>query len=254
MGQASAKRTLCVALHNHLVRLRTEEAAAEARAQHERARACSAAAAAEAEKERARERERECERERNLNGHYEILSDWVGQKQGATAPAPGAERQVVLTGELPAVRPEAYADERKAQEQVEFFSSAMARAVRSAPRASTPEVPSEAAPAPRAPRRRPAPVADDVPLPRPNVMLLGPSGSGKTLLLSTLARGLNLPFLHVDATPLTQAGYVGEDAENIVARLLAAAGGDARRAGMGIVVIDEVVSGRAFASGRRTAH
>jgi ATP-dependent protease Clp ATPase subunit len=74
------------------------------------------------------------------------------------------------------------------------------------------------------------------------VLLLGPSGSGKSLLCATLAKGLQLPFLHVDATPLTQAGYVGEDAENIVARLLAAAGGDAKRAGMGIVVIDEVVS------------
>ncbi|SPO37213.1 uncharacterized protein PSFLO_02685 [Pseudozyma flocculosa] len=73
-----------------------------------------------------------------------------------------------------------------------------------------------------------------------NILLLGPSGSGKTLLLRTLAESLSVPFIHVDATPLTMAGYVGEDVESIVSRLLVAANGDVERAQRGIVCLDEV--------------
>ncbi len=63
-----------------------------------------------------------------------------------------------------------------------------------------------------------------------NILLLGPSGSGKTLLLRTLAQALDVPFVHVDATPLTMAGYVGEDVESIIQRLLVEAGWDVARA------------------------
>ncbi|CBQ70881.1 related to atp-dependent clp protease, atp-binding subunit [Sporisorium reilianum SRZ2] len=73
-----------------------------------------------------------------------------------------------------------------------------------------------------------------------NILLLGPSGSGKTLLLRTLAQALDVPFVHVDATPLTMAGYVGEDVESIIQRLLVAAGWDVERAQRGIVCIDEI--------------
>lgn len=73
-----------------------------------------------------------------------------------------------------------------------------------------------------------------------NILLLGPSGSGKTLLLRTLAQALDVPFVHVDATPLTMAGYVGDDVESIIHRLLVEAGWDVERAQRGIVCIDEI--------------
>jgi ATP-dependent Clp protease ATP-binding subunit ClpX len=73
-----------------------------------------------------------------------------------------------------------------------------------------------------------------------NILLLGPPGCGKTYLARTLARIINVPFVEVDATPLTQAGYVGEDVESIISKLLRAAGGDVQRAQSGIVYIDEV--------------
>jgi ATP-dependent Clp protease ATP-binding subunit ClpX len=73
-----------------------------------------------------------------------------------------------------------------------------------------------------------------------NVLLLGPSGSGKTYLLKTLSRMLDLPFVHVDATSFTEAGYVGEDVESIINKLYQEAGGDAGLASLGIVYIDEI--------------
>ncbi|MCC7384836.1 MAG: ATP-dependent Clp protease ATP-binding subunit ClpX [Deltaproteobacteria bacterium] len=81
---------------------------------------------------------------------------------------------------------------------------------------------------------------DDVELQKSNILLLGPSGSGKTLLAQTLARILNVPFTIADATTLTEAGYVGEDVENILVNLLAAAENDMERATKGIVYIDEI--------------
>jgi ATP-dependent Clp protease ATP-binding subunit ClpX len=80
----------------------------------------------------------------------------------------------------------------------------------------------------------------DVELGKANVLLVGPTGSGKTLLAQTLARMLDVPFAIADATTLTQAGYVGEDVENILRRLLQAAGGDIARCQQGIVYIDEI--------------
>ena len=82
--------------------------------------------------------------------------------------------------------------------------------------------------------------ANDVELEKSNVLLLGPTGCGKTLLAKTLAKILNVPFSIADATTLTEAGYVGEDVENIILRLLQAADFDIARAEMGIVYIDEV--------------
>ena len=80
----------------------------------------------------------------------------------------------------------------------------------------------------------------DVELAKSNILLLGPSGSGKTLLAQTLARILDVPFTMTDATTLTEAGYVGEDVENIILKLLQAADNDVERAQRGIVFIDEV--------------
>ncbi|MEQ8279781.1 MAG: ATP-dependent Clp protease ATP-binding subunit ClpX [Deltaproteobacteria bacterium] len=82
--------------------------------------------------------------------------------------------------------------------------------------------------------------ADDVELQKSNILLIGPSGSGKTLLAQTLARILNVPFTIADATTLTEAGYVGEDVENILVNLLQSAESDIERASRGIVYIDEI--------------
>jgi ATP-dependent Clp protease ATP-binding subunit ClpX len=81
---------------------------------------------------------------------------------------------------------------------------------------------------------------DDVEIEKSNVLLLGSTGSGKTLLARTLARVLDVPFCIVDATTLTEAGYVGEDVENIVLRLLQAADFDVERAQRGIIYVDEI--------------
>src|SRR6187399_451962 len=81
---------------------------------------------------------------------------------------------------------------------------------------------------------------NEVELTKSNILLIGPTGTGKTLLAQTLARLLSVPFTIVDATTLTEAGYVGEDVENIILKLLQAAGGDIEKAQQGIIYIDEV--------------
>jgi ATP-dependent Clp protease ATP-binding subunit ClpX len=81
---------------------------------------------------------------------------------------------------------------------------------------------------------------NDVELTKSNIMLIGPTGTGKTLLAQTLAKLLSVPFTIVDATTLTEAGYVGEDVENIILKLLQAAGGDIEKCQQGIIYIDEV--------------
>lgn len=83
-------------------------------------------------------------------------------------------------------------------------------------------------------------IEDDTQIAKSNVLLVGPTGSGKTLLAQTIARFLNVPIAIADATNLTEAGYVGEDVENILTKLLMAADGDPKRAEQGIVFIDEV--------------
>ncbi|NLT69863.1 MAG: ATP-dependent Clp protease ATP-binding subunit ClpX [Verrucomicrobiaceae bacterium] len=81
---------------------------------------------------------------------------------------------------------------------------------------------------------------EDVEIEKSNILLIGPTGSGKTLLAKTLAKLLNVPFCIADATTLTEAGYVGEDVENIILRLLQSADYDVKRAEMGIIYIDEI--------------
>ncbi len=81
---------------------------------------------------------------------------------------------------------------------------------------------------------------DDVELQKSNILMIGPTGSGKTLLAQTLARILNVPFAIADATSLTEAGYVGEDVENIILKLIQAADYDIERAEKGIIYIDEI--------------
>jgi ATP-dependent Clp protease ATP-binding subunit ClpX len=82
--------------------------------------------------------------------------------------------------------------------------------------------------------------SDGIELSKSNIMLIGPTGTGKTLLAQTLARILDVPFAIVDATTLTEAGYVGEDVENIILKLLQSADGDVSRTQTGIIYIDEV--------------
>ena len=86
----------------------------------------------------------------------------------------------------------------------------------------------------------PADDVDTVELAKSNILLLGPTGTGKTLLAQTLARILEVPFAIADATALTEAGYVGEDVENILLKLITAADGDIERAQIGIIYVDEI--------------
>jgi len=88
--------------------------------------------------------------------------------------------------------------------------------------------------------RQPNVQSDDVELAKSNILLIGPTGSGKTLLAQTLARLLNVPFVIADATTLTEAGYVGEDVENIIQKLLQKCDYDVEKAKTGIVYIDEI--------------
>ena len=81
---------------------------------------------------------------------------------------------------------------------------------------------------------------DDVEIAKSNILLIGPTGCGKTYLAQTLARRLNVPFAVADATALTEAGYVGEDVENILLKLIQAADYDVKKAEQGIIYIDEI--------------
>ena len=82
--------------------------------------------------------------------------------------------------------------------------------------------------------------ADDVEIQKSNILMVGPTGVGKTLLAQTLAKMLDVPFAIADATSLTEAGYVGEDVENVLLRLIQASDYDIKRASRGIVYIDEI--------------
>ncbi|MFY7870279.1 MAG: ATP-dependent Clp protease ATP-binding subunit ClpX, partial [Exiguobacterium sp.] len=82
--------------------------------------------------------------------------------------------------------------------------------------------------------------SDDVELAKSNIVMIGPTGSGKTLLAQTMARVLNVPFAIADATSLTEAGYVGEDVENILLKLIQSADYDVEKAEKGIIYIDEI--------------
>ncbi len=87
---------------------------------------------------------------------------------------------------------------------------------------------------------RPADVNDEIEIAKSNILLIGPTGCGKTYLAQTLAKRLNVPFVVADATALTEAGYVGEDVENILLKLIQAADFDVKRAEKGIIYIDEI--------------
>ena len=81
---------------------------------------------------------------------------------------------------------------------------------------------------------------EDVRIEKSNILMVGPTGSGKTYLVKTLARLLDVPLAIADATSLTESGYIGDDIESVVSKLLAAAGNDVQRAEHGIIFIDEI--------------
>ena len=81
---------------------------------------------------------------------------------------------------------------------------------------------------------------DDIEIEKSNMLIIGPTGSGKTYLVKTLARLLDVPLAITDATSLTEAGYIGDDIESVVSKLLAAADNDVERAEHGIIFIDEI--------------
>ncbi|KAK0565369.1 ATP-binding protein [Tilletia horrida] len=204
-------------------------------------------------------------------GTDHILTDFVGQIEGETSAAPDRDFGYFSSNEpkgnarsASSRRKDARAasldaDERAPQNQDERVRRAIRVAnarldgrkveLDLAPERSEREAsPSEQSGASSSVQHQPIPVATALPVPstalapfeKANVLLLGPTGSGKSLLLRTLASALHVPFVHVDATPLTQAGYVGEDVDSIVQRLLVASGYDSERAAHGIVCIDEV--------------
>ena len=81
---------------------------------------------------------------------------------------------------------------------------------------------------------------DDIEIEKSNILMLGPTGSGKTYLVKTLARLLDVPLAITDATSLTEAGYIGDDIESLVSKLLAAADNDVEKAERGIIFVDEI--------------
>ena len=81
---------------------------------------------------------------------------------------------------------------------------------------------------------------DDIEIEKSNMLMIGPTGSGKTYLVKTLAKLLDVPLAITDATSLTEAGYIGDDIESVVSKLLAAADNDVERAEQGIIFIDEI--------------
>ena len=122
---------------------------------------------------------------------------------------------------------------RKSRSSSTSTSSARNRPRRSSPSPSTTTTSASRSRSSRSSR-------NEVELNKSNILLIGPTGTGKTLLAQTLAKLLSVPFTIVDATTLTEAGYVGEDVENIILKLLQAAGGDIEKAQQGIIYIDEV--------------
>ena len=182
--------------------------------------------------------------------HQDVLTDYIGQASGVMRDSRGFPVPSLLATELP-LKP-----------SVEFFSShrpavdtppasaAPARTKGKAGKAVAPEVSARYDVSSDTNHQPSSSMSvedwsDAVPpqtFEKSNILLIGPTGSGKTLLMKSLAEALQVPYVHIDASPLTQAGYVGEDVEVIGHRLLAAAGWDLSRAEQGIVCIDEIVS------------
>jgi ATP-dependent Clp protease ATP-binding subunit ClpX len=232
IGQDTAKKALAVGVFNHYLRATFNQKTAEDIARHSYLFPTK----------KIREK-RSLGKSKNAEEEETILSDFVGQQRGSKRWGYGetGERPIethscpsILDTDLPkeavqapSLSPTYFSSARpsKAEEVTEepasAFTDKQAHQIQSSPRKTTPE-------------------SHMTQLDKSNMIVIGPSGSGKTHLIRTLSASLSVPFVHVDATPLTSAGYVGEDVDSIIARLLESANWNVEDAERGIICIDEV--------------
>ena len=169
--------------------------------------------------------------------HQDVLTDYIGQASGVRR---GADGFPVIEDQTSALPPRGASLEFFSAHRPELVSEKRKHKSKENVPESQPLVPLRAEELPSSTQsgEEGSPQLFE----KSNILLIGPTGSGKTLMMKSLAEALHVPFVHIDATPLTQAGYVGEDVDIIGERLLAAAGWDLSKAEHGIVCIDEIVS------------
>lgn len=222
IGQAKAKRSLAVGVYNHYMRLAMLRQRRASRIIDEEEKVLD-----DSLKQNRPSFPKDLVRSPDEDA---ILSDYVGQTSGSkrwTANRATDEESVRMTGN---------SQLSSMQFPSTYFSSKWPALSGPTPNQSGPMHDAKASQA----RRNRAVLDHEAHFDKANMIMIGPSGSGKTHLIRTLATSLSVPFVHADATPLTSAGYVGEDVESIVGRLLEAANWNVEKAERGIICIDEI--------------
>ncbi|PWN87446.1 P-loop containing nucleoside triphosphate hydrolase protein [Acaromyces ingoldii] len=248
VGQSRAKRALAVAVFNHYIRIASNE---------QRAAEAARKALEELERQEEKQRLEELEAEQRESkwekkDETEVLTDFVGQTKGSKRWSTNDDGAYFTSSRPePLSSPNRSDDRRKQSRSKDKEGSSKGTTTSSNIKGRT-----ESLRWPLVPRSLSKGLAESASgvtnLEKSNVLLVGPSGSGKTHLVRTLSLSLQVPFITVDANPLTSAGYVGEDVEQILVRLIEAAGGDIALAERGIINIDEIdkiAAPRASASG-----